>query len=171
MDPRKKKEQSLNRDRRNTYGENDKSSRKSIRRRKQWVNQTYRRSVNQALTTGNAEAMEDNVAQVRRRNWRKCVDQSLGDVLLDDLIREIQALVQDGGSALLERLEQHLIADGCARRGVRVAIRQLRSVAMVRWSCEFNLDLPTARALASALRHIASEQSHAGDRVNKLPDA
>ena len=75
--------------------------------------------------------MEDNVAQVRRPNWKKCADQSLGDVLLDDFIREIQALVQDGGTALLERLEQHLIADGWARPGVRVAIRQLRSVAMV----------------------------------------
>ncbi len=171
MDPRKKKEQSLNQDRRNTYGENDKSSRKSIRRRKHWVNQTYRRSVKQALTTGDAEAMEDNVAQVRRPNWKKCADQSLGDALLDALIQEIEALVQEGGTALLERLERHLIADGWARPGVRVAMRQLRSVVMVRWSCEFNLDLPTARALASVLRHIASEQSHAGDRVNALPDA
>ena len=112
----------------------------------------------QALTTSDAEATEDNVAQVRRPDWKKCADHSLGDVLRDDLIREIEALVQDGGTALLERLEQRLIADGWSRPGVRVVIRQLRSVAMVRWSCEFNLDLPTARALASVLRQIASEK-------------
>lgn len=48
-DPREDKIRSYQRDTRNIYGENDKSSRKNIRFRKAWVNRTYRRGVHEAI--------------------------------------------------------------------------------------------------------------------------
>ena len=47
--PQEKKAVSLNRDRRNTYGENDKSSRKNIPLSKQHSHQAARRAANQPL--------------------------------------------------------------------------------------------------------------------------
>lgn len=158
MDPKKNKEESLNLDRRNTYGENSKSSRKSIRRRKQWVNKAYRRSVRQALLVPGAEQVEDLVANTRRHDWKKCADKPLGNVLRNNLIREIEALVreQSKGAVLLDRLEQCLIVEGWAPPGVRVIMRQLRSMAFAPWSCELDLDLPAVRKLLTILREVAS---------------
>ncbi len=73
--PQTKKQLSLLKDCRNTYGEHDKSSRTSIRWRKNWVNRTYRRDVKQSLSEDlNSDAISDRVIRTDRRHWKKCPD-------------------------------------------------------------------------------------------------
>lgn len=81
--PQEKKRLSYAKDRRNTYGENSKSSRTSIRFRKQWVNGTYRSSVHDALASPERDPddIADAVNAVRRKEWKKWADQPLGEVL------------------------------------------------------------------------------------------
>src|SRR4051794_29977698 len=52
LSPREKKELSYDRDRRNTYGENDKASRKSIPLRKRLQNKRERKQASQGLAPG-----------------------------------------------------------------------------------------------------------------------
>jgi hypothetical protein len=79
-------------DRRNTYGENDKASRKSIPRGKQRQHQNERRSATQALHTISGNLSEDNIANAellakvkvavsRRKGFKKKPDEPLGIVL------------------------------------------------------------------------------------------
>jgi|SRR5579884_1863120 hypothetical protein len=90
--PREKKRLSLERDRRNTYGENDKSSRKNIPRAKQRRHMDERRTVAQALSNLKGTVYEDDALQVevltrtrtidsRRRGFKKCPDTPLKDFL------------------------------------------------------------------------------------------
>jgi hypothetical protein len=166
MDPRKKKEQSLKHDRRNTYGENDKSSRESIRRRKQWVNRAYRRRVNQTLATSAAEVTEDSVAKIQRHDWKKSADEPLGDIFLKDLKGRIGGYVyrEPAESILFERLEQLMAENGWERPGIRVVTRQLRAVSIhsLSWML-LDMDLNTARKLVSLLEKIASERALSND--------
>jgi hypothetical protein len=158
MNP-KRKEQSLKHDRRNTYGENDKSSRKSIHRRKQWVNQAYRRAVRQSFALPDPEMVEDRACTVQRVHWKKWPDQPLGNILRNDLIRKIKNVLCEApaDSPLLPRLEQRLTEDGWAPPAIRVVMRQLRSIANQSWSSELDLDLVTARRLIEALRKLSYE--------------
>jgi len=81
-DPREEKILDYLHESRNTYGENDKSSRKSIRFRKAWVNRTYRRGVDAALAAAtDPDEIADNVRAVRRMDWKKGRDDPLGEVL------------------------------------------------------------------------------------------
>ncbi|HWB31718.1 MAG TPA: hypothetical protein VG714_00945 [Acidobacteriaceae bacterium] len=91
-DQTEKKRLSLKLDRRNTYGENDKASRKSIPRGKQRQHQNERRSAAQALHTICADTHEDNIANAellakvkvaisRRKGFKKKPDEPLGVVL------------------------------------------------------------------------------------------
>jgi hypothetical protein len=82
--PQEKKALSYARDRRNMYGENDKSSRKNIPLRKRLVNKANRHAVQQQLrqATGTpaaerAERAEDRLRGVRQKTWRKRPDLSL----------------------------------------------------------------------------------------------
>jgi hypothetical protein len=86
--PQEKKRLSLEKDRRNTYCENDKASRKNIPRAKGNVNRANRHQDQQIL--GGAvgvpdEALDDAVEQAvlgrRRKIWRKIADEPLGEVL------------------------------------------------------------------------------------------
>lgn len=90
--PREKKDLSLDRDRRNVVGENDKASRKNIRRGKQRSRMRIRRSVNQALSKVKGEADEavamDAEASARTRTivlsreaFEKTPDEPLRDVI------------------------------------------------------------------------------------------
>ena len=89
--PREKKLASLALDRRNAFGENDKSSRKNIPLSKQRSHQAVRRAAKQplALITGaNEDHLMQAESQVRdtikfgeRRSFRKRPDASLGEVL------------------------------------------------------------------------------------------
>jgi hypothetical protein len=171
MDPRKKKEQSLKHDRRNTYGENDKSSRKSIRRRKQWVNRAYRRRVNQTLATSDAEVTEDSVAEIQRHDWKKSADEPLGDIFLKDLLGEIGGWAymhrESPESIQFELLEQLMEENGWEKPGIRVVMRQLRatSIGSLSWM-RLDMGLNTARKLVTLLRKIATEHALSSDEYD-----
>lgn len=83
--PQEKKRLSLERDRRNAYGENDKASRKNIPRAKARVNRVNRRADSVALVDALGTPDEDIDAAVadvvegrQRKVWRKWPDESLG---------------------------------------------------------------------------------------------
>ena len=83
--PQEKKRLSLQKDRRNFYGENDKASRKNIPRAKARVNRANRRGDSVALAGAKGvpdetldAAAEDAVEGRRRKVWRKVPDESLG---------------------------------------------------------------------------------------------
>ncbi|HXH78679.1 hypothetical protein [Nocardioides sp.] len=81
--PQDKKRLSLERDRRNTYGENDKASRKNIPRAKARVNRANRRAETVALegALGAPDETLDAIVGRRRKVWRKWTDAPLGSVL------------------------------------------------------------------------------------------
>jgi hypothetical protein len=86
--PQEKKHLSYLHDRRNDYGENDKSSRKAIPARKRWVVRSYRRATKQQLPknalTGPLDDLaeaEGKVLSVRRKSWKKWPDVPLGEYL------------------------------------------------------------------------------------------
>jgi len=90
--PEEKKQLSLERDRRNTYGENSKSSRKSIQRGKQRRHMDERRTVGEVLARLRGSVQEDEATEAellaktrisdsRRRGFRKQPDKPLGAVL------------------------------------------------------------------------------------------
>jgi len=90
--PQDKKQRSYELDRRNTYGENQKSSRKNIPRSKQLSHQDERRSVRQALLSaqGNVtgEVADEAQSQVlikgrmkKLKGFRKAPDSPLGQVV------------------------------------------------------------------------------------------
>lgn len=86
--PQQKKAESYARDRRSTYGNNDKAARRAVPRRRQQRAQAERRAARQELAGPAAaydehriDAMIDRVAQKRRKAWRKWPDEPLGVVL------------------------------------------------------------------------------------------
>jgi hypothetical protein len=90
--PQEKKRLSYGHDRRNTYGENQKSSRKNIPRSKQLSHQDERRAVRQALIPAHGsiadEVADDAQSQALRKGrikklnaFRKSPDRPLGEVL------------------------------------------------------------------------------------------
>ncbi|HMD16920.1 MAG TPA: hypothetical protein VKH18_09650 [Terriglobales bacterium] len=90
--PEEKKHLSLAHDRRNRYGENSKSSRKSIQRGKQRRHMDERRTVGEALGRPKGYVQEDEATEAelqakirttdsQRRGFRKKPDTPLGVVL------------------------------------------------------------------------------------------
>lgn len=85
--PQEKKTLSLANDRRNVVAESQWGGRDAIAKRKQWVNQSYRKAIQQTLSAlaggapADPETVESAVASTRRHNWRKQPDVSLGAVL------------------------------------------------------------------------------------------
>jgi ribosomal protein S19E (S16A) len=90
--PQEKKRLSLKKDRRNTYGENDKSSRKNIPRSKAISHRKVRRKVNEELEQAllmeevQAEVLMSELSQLSvektaKKTWRKTPDEPLGEVL------------------------------------------------------------------------------------------
>jgi hypothetical protein len=90
--PQDKKRLSLTRDRRNTYGENDKASRKAIPRRKQLGQMQLRRGIKQelasatgAITDADSDETAERVVGVqavkKRRLFKKRPDEPLGVVI------------------------------------------------------------------------------------------
>ncbi|MEV0455247.1 hypothetical protein [Catellatospora methionotrophica] len=83
--PQEKKQLSYAKDRRNNYGENDKSSRTSIRSRKRTPNRANRLHAQQALHHAagpvdeqRADDAEQRLHRKRPRRWRKWPDLPLG---------------------------------------------------------------------------------------------
>ena len=159
LDPKKKKEESLKHDRRNTYGENDKASRKSIRRRKQLVNQIYRHKVKQVLAPHDLAAVEDSVAEIRRPPWKKSPDQPLGEVFLTELIHNIKMFVASDSfkPILFDQLKIAMEDTGWAKPAIRVVMRQLRAIPLTPWTSKLDIDLQTARKLMNLLQEIAGD--------------
>ena len=84
--PQEKKALSYAKDCRNTYGENDKASRKNIPLRKAKANRSYRKKVNSVLQTTpkitdteSIEVIENVVKSVKKDNWKKYPDMPLGE--------------------------------------------------------------------------------------------
>ena len=116
MTPQEKKRLSYERDRRNTYGENDKSSRKNIPRGKRLAVRATRRSVSVALVDvrgnvdtvgvvemsgdlgevdvvdgGPADKVEPRIAGRPPARFRKWPDEPLGAVVAHQLGRRVEA--------------------------------------------------------------------------------
>lgn len=93
LTPQQKKKHSLAKDCRNRYGENDKSSRKNVRRSRAFQHRKYRHNVQQAIVNAlandveGAEGVDDAVSVVRRGNWEKAGDTPLGQVIADKMER------------------------------------------------------------------------------------
>jgi len=92
--PQQKKTLSLQRDRRNVFGENSKASRKNIHRGKQRGHMQERRAVSSLLSRlGEKESLEADVQtrltiiKSRRRAFKKAPDQPLGIVVKEKLKR------------------------------------------------------------------------------------
>jgi hypothetical protein len=89
--PQEKKRLSYLKDRRNDYGENDKSSRKNIRRSRQRKHRAERHRVRQDLgqargvpDEGHADDLEQRAKgrHTRARHWRKYPDAPLGEIVI-----------------------------------------------------------------------------------------
>ena len=76
--PQEKKKLSYKKDRRNRYGENTKSSRKTIPRRKAGENRRYRRALRRGLAEAEfGVAVPASAARIRKSGWRKMPDTPL----------------------------------------------------------------------------------------------
>jgi hypothetical protein len=115
--PQDKKALSYAKDRRNAYGENDKSSRKNIRRNKRVPHRADRRREHQVLAEATGPIVEGIVDKAEDRliakpskrmswRWRKWPDRSLGEHVEDRLLRRIRLGIDDpvGARARIERV-------------------------------------------------------------------
>ena len=75
--PVEKKALSYERDTRRQYGKNNKTSRKAVRVRKANNHRSYRKSVNQILSGVDAEDIENQTSNLKRKRWRKVSDARL----------------------------------------------------------------------------------------------
>ncbi|GLX94684.1 hypothetical protein [Herbidospora sp. NBRC 101105] len=82
----REKRLSYAKDRRNDYGENDKSSRKNIRRNKRFPHRANRRREHQILHAG----VEEVLYLKRPKRWRKYRDAPLGEIVQDRIERRMR---------------------------------------------------------------------------------
>ncbi|WP_406299775.1 hypothetical protein OG948_31865 [Embleya sp. NBC_00888] len=111
--PQDRKRLSYLKDRRNGYGENDKSSRRNIRRNKRAVHSANRRREHLVLTalTGvrdgtGADAVEEGLFAKRPKSWRKAPDEPLAEALIRGFERRVRTGIEDGTTA--ERRIHHI---------------------------------------------------------------
>ncbi len=108
--PQEKKRLSLQKDRRNTYGENDKGSRKAIPRAKaksrRAVRKTAKDDLHKLISAADAEAdaMESTLSTPRLQKgaWRKSPDTPLGEVVK----RKLKRRADDVGARQRRRARQ-----------------------------------------------------------------
>lgn len=118
-DPQERKALSYARDRRNVYGENDKSSRKNIRRNKRIPNRSDRHRERQVLAVAAgrivpeiAESAEVKLLAKKSRwlktRWRKCADTPLAEVVEYKLWRRARLGMTDQAEtdARIERIRR-----------------------------------------------------------------
>jgi hypothetical protein len=142
--PQGKKRLSLLKDCQNTYGENDKSSRTSIRWRKSWVNRTYRRNVNQSLGAEeeDLDRLTDRAKTIARHPWKKCADMPLGEKLLHNKTWKIGKLLSEAATTdpdFLDELARYLGERNFKSGRVAIIIRRIRAVAIDRHSATLDL--------------------------------
>jgi hypothetical protein len=133
--PQAKKRLSLLKDCQYTYGENNKSSRTSIRWRKSWVNRTYRRDVNQSLGAAaeDFDRLTDRAKAIDRHQWQKCADMPLGEKLLRDRRWEIGKLLSEAATTdpnFLDKLARYLCDRDLKLGRVAMIIRRVRAVML-----------------------------------------
>lgn len=92
--PQEKKRLSYQKDRRNTYGENSKASRKNIPLSKALAIRAERHSQDRLLSETlrmtdeeKLALLEMSVRSTKPRQWRKSADKPLGEVLANRLLR------------------------------------------------------------------------------------
>jgi hypothetical protein len=118
-DPRERKALSYARDRRNAYGENDKGSRKNIRRNKRIPNRADRHRERQTLAMAAgpvavriAESAEAKLLAKKSmwmtKRWRKCGDAPLADIVEYKLRRRARLGMTDQAEtdARIERIRR-----------------------------------------------------------------
>ncbi len=115
--PQEKKALSYVKDRRNTYAENDKNSRKSIRRNKRFPNRAERHREHQVMTAATgpveldaAEEAETRLQAKKPKRWRKWPDTPLHEIVADQLRRRAARGMGDAetNEAAIERIERRL---------------------------------------------------------------
>jgi hypothetical protein len=168
MTPQQKKLLSLKKDRRNTYGQNDKASRKAIPRRKHWVNRSFRRLSGQVICHGamDTEELGDAVGGVLRKSWKKRPDRPLGEVLHQDLLNGIETALysqSQNDPAFFPWLEQRLLDRGVPEPEVRVVMRRAKLVATPN---PMGLDIPHRVALLLEEILAGRKRSGAGTRTD-----
>ena len=150
MTPQEKKRLSLKKDCRNTYGENDKSSRKSIRLRKRSVNRSYRREVRQVIDFSDEEGIQSETQSVQRKNWKKCSDMPLGEKMLRDanwgIEHDIWQIAQ-GHPNFNNDLEDFLTNQVLTISRHRVIKRRALAVALDRCSASLDLNIEDIKIL------------------------
>lgn len=106
MTPQEKKRLSYLKDRRNTYGENSKSSRRNIARNKRIRSRSERRIAREAFADGAGEPVAERIDAVqartlkkRRTAWTKWPDESLAEVVERKLTRRVKAGIITGEEA------------------------------------------------------------------------
>lgn len=104
--PQLKKAESYRKDRRNTYGENAKASRKAVRRKKRRQARAERRIAHAAYTTGatpDLDRIDESEARALRKHrkvWKlKLPDEPLGAVVAKKLARRASAGMIDPARA------------------------------------------------------------------------
>jgi hypothetical protein len=121
--PQEKKALSYAKDRRNDYGENDKSSRKNIRRNKRAPNRADRHREHQVLSQATgidvisdiAERAETKLSAKKSmwltKRWRKWRDAPLGQIVEGKLRRRARLGIDDAATveARVERLHRRRI--------------------------------------------------------------
>lgn len=117
LTPQEKKRLSYAKDRRNNYGENDKSSRKNIRRNKRAPHRANRHHAHQvlgeaagALAVDAADTAEQRLLAKRPKSWKKWPDMPLGDFVVGGLQRRLRLGIDDAASvaARIGRIRQRL---------------------------------------------------------------
>ena len=108
--PQRKKAESYQNDRRNGYGENSKSSRKNIRRRKRKPNRSNRRAAAVVLSASLDPADETAVERAevklegkKQKRWTKQPDIPLGQNVVKKLERRVR-LEANGSPAIQAKL-------------------------------------------------------------------
>lgn len=103
--PQEKKRLSYLKDRRNKYGENEKSSRKSIRHHKRATNSANRRRMQLTLArltnspVADTDPVEQAASRRRPKSWKKVPDVPLGEVVVGGLERRVRTETEDGRRA------------------------------------------------------------------------
>jgi hypothetical protein len=134
--PQEKKRKSLEHDGRNCYGENSKSSRKAIPRRKALANRAGRHAASQTLFHSNddVDVLHESVRKVKRGDWKKAPDAALGNKLLTRLLRQIitRVTAAKDPAKLLASLETRLTEIGTSSKAVQDILKQLHGIVRAR---------------------------------------
>jgi hypothetical protein len=123
--PQEKKALSYAKDRRNDYGENDKSSRKRIRRNKRVPNRADRHREHQVLAIAAGIRVLDEVVEQAEakllakksmwmtKRWRKYRDAPLADIVENRLRRRVRLGMEDPSTAeaRIERVHRRRVGE------------------------------------------------------------